>query len=944
MDNTIDTLVIKVEGKDASAESTLDKVISKLESIKNAGNDSSGSISGLNKQLSSLKSTVDNLKSNKFKQFTSSAAKASSKAQQFSERVSEKTASSFSGAEQVTVSSESVARASRFSGKISEIKERFVSASAGAKSFGSQVKTAFSTTIVGKFASKIKSLITTIGRIAMYRVIRSAIRQVTEAFTTGINDMYQYSKSFSGSFSTSMDRAASSLLSFKNSLAAAVTPLIEYLVPYLDKAVDRLMEINNTISMVIAGLTGKSTYSKAVRVTTEYAKAADDAADKTSNVTEKVEELKRSFAGLDEITVIGDNTSSLSSSAGGNNSVTDGVDYKSMFVETPVDMAKVNQIKDTFEKIWKYAKWIGLAIAAWKLVSFISSIAQAISSLGTLSSKLLGISMMIVGFGIEFAGAYDIGKNGLNLKNVILTAIGSALGVAGSILTFGTTPVGWAIGLAVAFTVLMTGIAFGQMDAGKEIAQQTEFWKAVEQISVEAQAASARASEALSAMNDKVVSLDTTLAEFSAAQALVDEIFDIYEKSNLSSSEIELLKTKIDTLNGLNIDGLQLEFDETSGTLYQIGEDASGATEKIVATRDSIKKVTEALKEQAIQAALNDILTESYKRLFEAQLDAEERNNAVTDAQNALKYAAQEYVNYLQGEYVQKGVILGAKKLGELKEQYDNAKDALNDAKQAQEDNNSVLVEAQSKIDAATRALTDMKTGATNYANPATTSTDILNSSLKTGKDNTADLKNAFKNFSADSTVKNYAKDATTSTQNLADIEGVARDTLNSAKDSARNFKNDYTASTFANNATQSAKDLSGSLNDASNDALKLKNSLSQIDGFSGNYSYTYSFGNTPKYATGGFPEDGFFFANHNELVGQFSNGRTAVANNEQIVEGISEGVESANEETNRLLRLVVGLLERQLQKDSSIPVSSITNAYIRQAQRNGTPTVPVNT
>ena len=45
----------------------------------------------------------------------------------------------------------------------------------------------------------------------------------------------------------------------------------------------------------------------------------------------------------------------------------------------------------------------------------------------------------------------------------------------------------------------------------------------------------------------------------------------------------------------------------------------------------------------------------------------------------------------------------------------------------------------------------------------------------------------------------------------------------------------------------------------------------------------------TKAYATGGFPEDGLFFANHNELVGQFSNGRTAVANNEQITTGIEE-------------------------------------------------------
>lgn len=47
-----------------------------------------------------------------------------------------------------------------------------------------------------------------------------------------------------------------------------------------------------------------------------------------------------------------------------------------------------------------------------------------------------------------------------------------------------------------------------------------------------------------------------------------------------------------------------------------------------------------------------------------------------------------------------------------------------------------------------------------------------------------------------------------------------------------------------------------------------------------------------PRFELGGFPEDGLFFANHNELVGQFSNGSTAVANNEQIIAGIEGGVE----------------------------------------------------
>lgn len=56
------------------------------------------------------------------------------------------------------------------------------------------------------------------------------------------------------------------------------------------------------------------------------------------------------------------------------------------------------------------------------------------------------------------------------------------------------------------------------------------------------------------------------------------------------------------------------------------------------------------------------------------------------------------------------------------------------------------------------------------------------------------------------------------------------------------------------------------------------------------------------KYATGGFQEDGLFMANHNELVGKFSNGKTAVANNRQIADGIAIAVQSANTEQNQLL------------------------------------------
>ena len=66
---------------------------------------------------------------------------------------------------------------------------------------------------------------------------------------------------------------------------------------------------------------------------------------------------------------------------------------------------------------------------------------------------------------------------------------------------------------------------------------------------------------------------------------------------------------------------------------------------------------------------------------------------------------------------------------------------------------------------------------------------------------------------------------------------------------------------------------------------------IAQIFGFT---QLPHLYVNWDAYAQGGFPEDGLFFANHGELVGQFSNGKTAVANNEQITEGISTAVYDA--------------------------------------------------
>ena len=77
--------------------------------------------------------------------------------------------------------------------------------------------------------------------------------------------------------------------------------------------------------------------------------------------------------------------------------------------------------------------------------------------------------------------------------------------------------------------------------------------------------------------------------------------------------------------------------------------------------------------------------------------------------------------------------------------------------------------------------------------------------------------------------------------------------------------------------------------------------------------------------ASGGFVDNGqLFLANENgnpELIGSIG-GNTAVANTEQIIEGIKGGVYQANAEQNELLRQQNSILTQLLNKQLTITPS----------------------
>lgn len=105
--------------------------------------------------------------------------------------------------------------------------------------------------------------------------------------------------------------------------------------------------------------------------------------------------------------------------------------------------------------------------------------------------------------------------------------------------------------------------------------------------------------------------------------------------------------------------------------------------------------------------------------------------------------------------------------------------------------------------------------------------------------------------------------------------------------------------------------------------------------GFAGMPNFSVKF-----YKDGGFPEDGWFRANHGEIMGKFDDGRSVVANNKQITDGIAAAVYSANKEMVNVMLQELSETRRQneiltelLEKDTGISASDIFNS-VRQSAK----------
>lgn len=197
--------------------------------------------------------------------------------------------------------------------------------------------------------------LSSIGRIALYRAIRTGIKLVTTAVREGVGNVYEWATIVGNSFQRTMDMIATSSNYLKNSIGAMFSPILDAIAPVLDTIVDKAVSVINVINQLIATLTGATSWRRAEKVATSYSGAADSIGKSASGANDKVKELKRTLLGFDEINRLEADSNNPSASPGSGSGSGSSVPGGSLaFTEQPITSA-VQNLADKLRAAWAKA-------------------------------------------------------------------------------------------------------------------------------------------------------------------------------------------------------------------------------------------------------------------------------------------------------------------------------------------------------------------------------------------------------------------------------------------------------------------------------------------------------------------------------------------------------------------------------------------------------------
>lgn len=413
--------------------------------------------------------------------------------------------------------------------------------------------------------------------------------------------------------------------------------------------------------------------------------ALEDIADSFDTATEASEGFKGSLAGFDELNIIGSNNAVDGLGALGDSLSTGWTDFDLPEYDFLSDQLenRVNEIAEAMRReiptIKKFGNVLLLALAGSALLSGISKVTKFIEMLksNAILKTGIGLTLMFAGFSMEYDAAQHIGYGDATLWDYLKTGIGSALGIAGSLIVFGTGPVGWIIGITASLSVLFAGIHAGN----------------VKKLAAELETSFAKSFSGVLEPDKYIADLQSRVDKITAG---LDASFEIsanieIDKKELTSinAEIDGYITKLTNLGSLTEEEIQLANDaferlKTVGGRYI--EDAYGLLQDglIVSLQTLPQEASEAVS--GYLSALKD-LEGKHKSLYDQLVDQEqdifeklqttpkgttaysELTDELANVQYQMGLLTNDIVNVnseIQGEYARLGINIKDLNIGNI--------------------------------------------------------------------------------------------------------------------------------------------------------------------------------------------------------------------------------------------------------------------------------------
>ena len=299
----------------------------------------------------------------------------------------------------------------------------------------------------GKEADKASSFFKKLGmslkRIFLYRTIRKVLSEIGQAAREGVSNLYDYSAAIGGidSFKAkaSLDSLATSALYVKNSIAAALAPAIQMIVPWVDSLADVFARAANAVAQLLGALGGSNTYTQAIKVPKEMKKGF-------AGATAAAKELRRTLLGFDEVNRLDMETPS--GGGGGGYSA----DAGEMFSD-PIPIAeKFKRIAKILKRIAPIVAAIGGAFAAWKIGSGIYNALKAIGALNpTVLKVAAAVGLVVLAIDQLYSSIKKINDGNFSFGTIIQGLSGIGAGAVAIGILFGGLPalIAGAIGLII---------------------------------------------------------------------------------------------------------------------------------------------------------------------------------------------------------------------------------------------------------------------------------------------------------------------------------------------------------------------------------------------------------------------------------------------------------------------------------------------------------------